>query len=457
MAQLASWQRDILERGGLYLVGGSVRDAFLVGAHKDLDFLVTGIAAEDLIVLLEKRGRVDVVGRSFGVVRFVPDEGGEQVDIALPRREVSTGSGHRDFAVDFDPSIPVEVDLGRRDFTMNAMAMEFASDRLIDPFGGLDDIRARRLRLVFPRAFREDPLRMLRAAQFAARFELSIEPETLRAMAEDAPLVASVSPERVQEEITKLLTLAERPSAGFFLMRDTGLLPHLFPELAKCDGVAQPIEFHRYDVLTHSLYACDAAPRANLAVRLAALLHDTGKADCRQEIFDEKQARTRVVFYGHEEVSRRDAAAVLGRLRYPRTLAERVDALIACHMFGYEPAWSDAAVRRLMSRVGVDAVGDLLALRRADQIATGYARDLDSTEELARRNDAEIARASAITVRDLAIDGDDVMRELGIAPGRRVGAILANLLDEVLEVPARNDRERLLARVREIASEDRAG
>jgi hypothetical protein len=144
-------------------------------------------------------------------------------------------------------------------------------------------------------------------------------------------------------------------------------------------------------------------------------------------------------------------------LRYPRTLAERVDALIACHMFGYEPAWSDAAVRRLMSRVGVDAVGDLLALRRADQIATGYARDLDSTEELARRIDAEIARASAITVRDLAIDGDDVMRELGIAPGRRVGAILANLLDEVLEVPARNDRERLLARVREIASEDRAG
>lgn len=450
MAQLAPWQESILARGSLYLVGGSVRDGYLLGAAKDLDYLVTGVPSDVLIALLEAHGRVDVVGRSFGVIRFIPDGATAAVDIALPRREISTGSGHRDFAVDFDPSIPVETDLGRRDFTINAMAQDVANGRLIDPFGGLADLRARRLRAVSPGALREDPLRMLRAVQFAARFELEIEPATRRAIADDAPLVVTVSGERIADEFTKLLTLAEKPSVGLAIMRETGLLAHLFPELAKCAGVAQPPEWHRYDVLAHSFAACDAAPRENLAVRLAALLHDTGKADCRQEIFDEKLGRTRIVFYGHEAASRRDAAAVLARLRYPRALAERVDALIACHMFDYHAEWSDAAVRRLMARIGLDAVGDLIALRRADQIGSGYDRDTAATDELFRRIEKEIERKSAISVRDLAIGGEDVMRTLALAPGPRVGRTLAILLEDVLENPARNTREHLIARVREL-------
>lgn len=454
MSQLAAWQESILTRGSLYLVGGSVRDGFLLGAAKDLDYLVTGVPADELIALLETHGRVDVVGRSFGVIRFIADGAPAAVDIALPRREVSTGSGHREFDVDFDPAIPVETDLGRRDFTINAMAQHVATGALIDPFGGLGDLRARRLRAVSASALREDPLRMLRAVQFAARFEFEIETETLRAMTDDASLVTTVSGERIAEEFTKLLTLAEKPSIGLGILRDTGLLAHLFPELAKCDGVAQPPEWHRFDVLAHSFATCDAAPRDNLAVRLAALLHDTGKADCRQEIFDEKLERDRIVFYGHEEVSRRDAAAILARLRFPRALAERVDALIACHMFDYHGEWSDAAVRRLMARIGLDAVGDLIALRRADQIGSGYERDTRATDELMRRIEREIERKSAISVRDLAIGGEDVMSALSIPPGPSVGRALALLLEEVLESPARNTRENLIARLHQL---DEAG
>lgn len=441
------WREELLARGGLYLVGGSVRDAFLLGEEKDLDFLVTGVSADDLVALLERHGRVEIVGRAFGVIRFRPAGGDATIDVALPRREVSTGVGHRDFLVESDPALPVEADLARRDFTINAMARDVRTGALIDPFGGRDDIAARRLRMVFPGAFREDPLRMLRAVQFAARFSLAIEPATLAAMRAEAALAATVSPERVQEELTKLLTRAERPSEGLRIARDTGLLRVLFPELAKTDGVEQPPDWHRYDVLEHSFRACDAAPRDNLAVRLAALLHDTGKADRRAEIDDERLGRKRVVFYGHEEVSREDARALLGRLRYARALIERVDALIAAHMFDYQPEWSDAAVRRLVARVGREAIGDLIALRRADQIGSGVPRDLAKTDELAARVAAEFERQSALTVRDLAVDGGDVMRVLGVGPGPAVGRVLARLLDEVLEDPARNERERLLARI----------
>ncbi len=452
MSRVEPWQEEITTRGALYLVGGSVRDALLVGEEKDRDFLVTGIAAGELAAILRRHGRVEVVGRAFGVIRFRPEGADEIVDVALPRREVSTGPGHREFAVDCDPSLPVEADLGRRDFTMNAIAKEIPSGRIVDPFDGQADIAAKRIRMVFAGAFREDPLRMLRAVQFAARFGLAIEDQTLRALREDAPLARTVSPERIQEEMTKLLTLADEPSVGLRIARDAGLLAVLFPELAKIDGVAQPPEWHLHDVLEHSFRACDAAPRDNLTVRLAALLHDTGKADRRMEIVDEKTGLPRVVFYGHEDVSRIDARAVLERLRYPRALADRVDALIAAHMFDYHAGWSDAAVRRLVARVGRDAIGDLLALRRADQIGSGVPRDLPATEELRARIEAEFARQSALSVRDLAVNGEDVMRVLGVAPGRAVGRALAILLDEVLEDPSRNDRERLLARVAEIGA-----
>ena len=312
----------IYDAGGrAYEVGGSIRDWLLGLRHKDSDLLVTGIAIDKLTRLLKKFGEVYTVGKSFGVIKFHPSSDPEVcLDIALPRKEVSTGAGHRDFQVDFDPNLSVEVDLSRRDFTVNAMAMELGTERLIDPFQGKTDLANKLLRMVSLKAFEEDPLRILRGIQFAARFQLTIEPATLDAMKEASGLIATISAERIGEELKKLLS-AERPSVGFILMRDIGVLKPLFPELAENVGVEQGNKFHKDDVFMHTMRVLDASrkdeaiPNAgDLELMLAALFHDIGKA--RTKGFDKE--KNRMTFYNHQLLSKRMAkkrmSASIGQL-----------------------------------------------------------------------------------------------------------------------------------------------
>ncbi len=202
----------LLDRGKVYEVGGCIRDSFLNRevAAKDRDYLIAGIPFDDLVVLLRKFGRVDLVGRSFGVIKFTAHNNGSgpypTVDIALPRKEYSTGAAHRDFKVDFDHTVPIESDLLRRDFTINAIARDLATGKFIDPLGGQADLGNRLLRMIDPSNFEDDPLRILRGIQFAARFELTIEPDTLAAMRENVNLMSTVTAERINEELGKLLT-----------------------------------------------------------------------------------------------------------------------------------------------------------------------------------------------------------------------------------------------------------
>jgi len=218
-----------LPPGSLYAVGGRVRDE-LRSQHervpvpaKDLDYVVLGVERDDLLERLRRVGPADVVGASFAVVKVLV--AGTSVDVALPRRERSTGAGHRDFAVDSGPGIPLEDDLARRDFRMNMMARRLPDGDVVDPYDGAADIRAKRIDVLRIEAFEEDPLRMLRACQFGARFEFSISERTLKAMRAAAPLVQTVSAERVRDEIAKFLVAAPRPSRGIELMREAGLLP----------------------------------------------------------------------------------------------------------------------------------------------------------------------------------------------------------------------------------------
>lgn len=235
-----SFLKAIEEKGGcVYEVGGTLRDLLMGVPQKDKDLLVTGIPMQELAMLLAKHGKVQLVGKSFGVIKFRPHQGHSEFDIALPRQERSTGSGHKDFEVEYDPFLPVEKDLGRRDFTVNAMARDLQKGEIIDPFGGQEDLKNKILKQVFPQAFEEDPLRMLRAVQFSARFGLTIEPNTLQSMKTHAGLISTVSPERIIEEIKKLF-MASKPSLGFFLMRDTGLLKYVFPDMVPMIGVPQP-------------------------------------------------------------------------------------------------------------------------------------------------------------------------------------------------------------------------
>lgn len=435
---------EVLPRGSLYVVGGRVRDEIRAGATEatvaaDSDYVVTGLTIEELTDRLERIGRVDRVGASFSILKLTTD--GETVDIALPRRERSLGLGHRDFDVQSGPDVPLAEDLARRDFRMNMLARALPSGELVDPFGGEADIRARRIDILNPRAFEDDPLRMLRAAQFAARLEYDPTPATKAAMSASAGLVTTVSAERVHDELTKLLRYAARPSIGLELLRGTSVLEHLWPELLEGVGIEQN-QWHAYDVWTHAMTTLDATPPGDPIVRLAALFHDIGKP----------RTKDGPHFYRHEIVGAEMARAMLVRLRFSNETVETVERLVRQHMFSTDPAMSDAALRRFIRRVGIEGVERLFALRQADVVGSGLPKRGDHNERFADRVRAEIARKPPFSVTDLAVNGDDVVDAMiarGLAPpafrgDRRVGNALRWLFEQVTDVPERNERSALL-------------
>lgn len=428
----------ILAAGRIYEVGGAVRDSLMPGRKvKDRDYLVTGVPYDQLTKILRPHGRVDLVGRSFGVIKFTEfrKEKSYTFDISLPRREHSTGVGHKDFEVDFDPSIKVEDDLTRRDFTINAMAIALDSDRLIDPLGGKLDLENRRLRMTSEQSFKEDPLRMLRAIQFAARFEFTIEDQTLAAIREHVGLIDTVSPERIAEELNKLLVLAQKPSIGFRFMQELGLLGHILPELEACVGVEQPGGFHAYNVFDHTLVCIDEAP-PKLNVRMAALFHDINKPQAKR-LTDEGGA----TFYGHDTVGARTAKKVLKRLHYGNDFIKEVVTLVDRHMFTTDV--TDKGMRRLIRRVGQELIFDLLDLRRADVVAQGKGGTTEDVDEFEQQIQDEIDRKPPFSLSDLAINGHDIMKRYDINPSPIIGKILNHLMEQVLDNPENNTRETL--------------
>lgn len=431
---------DILRAGRIYEVGGAVRDRLLArGAEvKDHDYLVTGIRYDDLTSILHRHGRVDLVGRSFGVIKFTQFRKGTHYtfDISLPRREHSTGVGHKDFEVTYDPDIPVEDDLIRRDFTINAMAMSLDNEQLVDPLHGQLDLQNRMIRMTSPQSFVEDPLRMLRAVQFSARFHFMIEPETFKAIRDHAELIKSVSAERIADELTKLLERADAPSDGFRIMQTTGLLKHILPELDACVGVTQPGPYHKYDVFEHTMHVLDAA-KPSLRLRLAALFHDIRKPQHRRV----SEEGDRATFYGHEIGGARAARDVMRRLRFSNDLTKEVTTLVERHMF--TTAVSDKGLRRLVKRVGTDLIWDLLDLRRADVAGQGMNGKTDDVDQFEAEIKAELDKRPPFGLGDLALSGHDIMTMFGIPPSPPVGKILNYLMEKVLDNPEDNTRERL--------------
>jgi poly(A) polymerase/tRNA nucleotidyltransferase (CCA-adding enzyme) len=243
--------------------------------------------------------------------------------------------------------------------------------------------------------------------------------------------------------MTRLLAQCDTPSRGLILFHHLGVLSRFFPELADSFGVTQN-EYHPDDVFMHSVKSCDSAPQDNLAVRWAALLHDLGKVTKRMVIEGENGESDRVVFYQHEEESARIAHHVLTRLRYSAVFVRKVESLVAHHMFLYQPEWRDATVRRFINRVGEGNVEDMFALRVADCMSRGMEEEVIKLEELRERVQKELETRHALSVKDLAIDGADLIRELQIKEGPDVGRILNELFDDVVENPDLNNRETLL-------------
>jgi tRNA nucleotidyltransferase (CCA-adding enzyme) len=425
--------RRLREQGHqAWLVGGGIRDLIL--GREPLDWDVATSAGPAAV--MELWPQAVPTGVRHGTVTLPLREG--PVEITTYRTEGPYTDGRHPDWVNFGASL--EEDLARRDFTVNAMAFDPETATLVDPEGGIEDLAGRVIRTVGdPDArFREDGLRPLRGIRFAAVLEFSVDPETLAAIARARDGVARVARERVRDELLKLLG-APRPSIGIELLRQTGLLGGILPELLDEVGVAQN-RFHAHDVYEHSLHAVDAVPRERPLVRLAALLHDIGKPSTRAVVDGEG------TFYNHQRVGAEMARDILERLRFSRDDRDLVSHLVDEHMFHYTQEWSDGAVRRFLRRVGTESLDDQFQLREADNAARGVeSGDAGTLGELRARIDAVLARREAIAVQDLAVQGDDVMRALGIGPGPEVGRALHALLDRVLEDPGLNERERLLA------------
>ena len=429
----------VLPPESLYAVGGRVRDEFrsefdgVARPQKDLDYVVVGLQLADLLDRLAEIGDVNVVGASFAVVKLRAAEG--SADLALPRRERSTGAGHRDFVVESGPAIPLEDDLARRDFRMNMIARAVSDGRIVDPYGGVRDIRARRIDILTEATFIEDPLRMFRAAQFSARFGFSVTGRAMAAMRRAAGLALTVSPERIGEEMTKLAMAPEHPSRGLEVLRSGGVLHELWPELLDGVGMEQN-EWHAFDVYRHNIAAFDAMPPTSPVHRFAAVLHDVGKA----------RTKDGPHFYRHEQVGADLSEAMLGRLRLSRATIEEVSHLVRSHMYAADPSFEPKALRRFVRRIGPEGLEPLFALRHADIAGSGLPKRDDSNERFEARVFQIVEEQPAFSVRDLAIGGDVVRRLIEEMAGEvlsrrgdpRIGDVLRYLFERVTDDPSLN-------------------
>jgi len=440
--------KDLRQSGGVvFEVGGSVRDYFLGRHIKDYDLVICRLPLHEIKKILARHGIVSLVGKSFGIIKFKSTKFDCQLDIALPRKERSTGSGHRDFDVDFDPHIPIEEDLKRRDFTINAMALEIGSSRFIDPYQGKNDIDHKLIRSIQKGSFEEDPLRLLRAIQFATRFNFKIEEKTWEEIISNNKLIRTVSSERISEEINKLLS-SDKPSQGFHLMHESGLLQEIFPELEATINVEQGNKIQNDDVFKHTMRVLDAARKdnaiensGNLDLLLAALYHDVGKSKTKRFFPQEDK----ITFYGHQLVSKRMLIKRFNTLKLSHIGAniEDVSCLIEHHMFQTKSFFSDKAIRRFINKIGKDLIFKLIDLRIADNRGGKYPDGIKGIQKLKKRIIQEIEKESPFGIKDLAINGHDIM-DLGIQEGPDVGRILHQLLEIVLDDPTKNTREALL-------------
>ena len=437
-----------------YLVGGAVRDELLGRESKDADFLVPGLDSAGLQEALSPHGRVEelvVGGRPVGMrlypkrreIRALAPAG---IEFAPPRRERSTGHGRHEFEIVVDPTASVEDDLGRRDFTINAIARRLSDGAIVDPFDGRGDLERGALRTVSPESFAEDPLRLVRGLRFVSQLGLEPDEATLRQMRERAALVAHVSGERIggglaadgMGELSKLL-LGRAPWRALLIARDTGVLAALIPEFGPSIGFDSHSKDHALTVDEHIFlvvqHAADAG--APLRVRLATLFHDLGKA-----VQGERP--------DHAEVGAELAEQAMRRLRYSNELREQVVRIVRSHPFWLERGDALEA-RRFLARHGDGLALDLLDHWEADLRGRDQSPAVvEKLERVARYRQVVAAElTSPHRLADLAVDGGDLL-ELGYTPGPALGQALAALLGEVVDDPERNRRELLLERALEL-------
>lgn len=419
----------------LYIVGGAVRDHLLGKGCEDYDF-TTDALPEQVISLFR---HVIPTGIDHGTVTVHFEK--QSFEVTTFRSEGDYLDGRHPSSVTYVRSLAE--DLKRRDFTINAFAVDCFDGSIIDLNGGMEDLKKRTIRAIGEphQRFGEDALRMLRACRIAAKLDFTIEEETLIAIGSLRHTLAKVSAERIRDELFKLVG-SDHPGKGLHYLQRTGMLAVILPELAKGEGVWQG-GMHHEDVLSHNIstLVASASLSESVEVRLAALLHDIGKSEVAEPGVD------RNTFYRHEIVGEKLTKAIMKRLKASNEQTKTVCHLVRHHMFDYQSSWSDSAVRRFITRIGLEYIPLLFSLRMADQIAISGKADYPLLGELKDRIEGILAAKDALSIKDLAVDGNDLM-EVGIPKGKRIGATLAFLFESVLDDPKQNTREQLLLLVK---------
>lgn len=450
LAELAPLAKRFREANArLYLVGGTVRDLLLDRATEELDFDLTTDALPEQTKKLVA-GWADAVwaaGERFGTISLQKD--GRIFEITTHRAEAYSPDSRKP---DVQFSLDIGTDLSRRDFTVNAMALEITADapELVDPYGGVADLLSKTLRtpLSPTESFSDDPLRMMRAARFMSALQLQPVPELVEAVRAMHERLTIISAERVRNELDRLL-VTDHPSLGLWFLVDTGLAEHFFPELPAMKLEQDPIHRHK-DVLTHTFAVVenvrrDAAPQFDFRItRLAALFHDIGKPKTRA--FADGKG---VTFHHHEVVGARMAKKRLLAMRYSTQDVEAITELVALHLrfHTYQMGWSDSAVRRYVRDAG-PLLTELNVLTRCDCTTRNEKKALmlsKRMDELEARI-AELAKSEELAALRPEMDGAQVMEHLSLSPGRQVGAALNFLMDIRLdegELGAEEIRNRL--------------
>lgn len=424
----------------IYAVGGSVRNMILKKSSNDWDF--TTDAEPDEIQKLFPDSFYD---NSFGTVGIpIKNKDGNTLsvfEVTTFRTEGSYSDNRRPDQVSWGKSL--DEDLKRRDFTINAIAYD--GEKIIDPLNGEEDLKNKTVKAVFDpdKRFQEDALRMLRGVRIATELGFTIEEKTFDAIKKNASLLSKISGERVRDELIKLLSSAY-PADGILILKNSLLLNIILPELSLCFGVGQisPKRHHTLDVGNHLVESLRNCPSDDPIVRFATLLHDIGKPQTRKEIDGV------ITFYNHEIVGAGIVRRILDRLRFSKKDREKIYRLVRFHQFSVDERQTDSALRRILRNVGVENMDDMLALRTGDRLGGG-ARETSWRLELFKKRLIEV-QIIPFSVADLKISGYDVMKELNIKPGPKVGEVLNDLFKQVEEGKIKNEKEILLEEIKKI-------
>ncbi|AEV28344.1 putative domain HDIG-containing protein [Sphaerochaeta pleomorpha str. Grapes] len=416
----------------LYIVGGAIRDYLLGIENDDFDF-TTDAEPTEVISLFH---HVIPTGIAHGTVTVIFEK--QKFEVTTFRSDGSYVDGRHPESVTFIRNL--EEDLKRRDFTINAFAADCSTGEIIDLHDGRKDLKNQCIRAIGdPQLrFKEDALRIFRGCRLASKLNFSIEKETLEAMRDLKDNLLLVSMERIRDELFKMVE-SNQPIIGLTYLKQTSILTLLFPALAKGEGIEQG-GMHHQDILSHNFSSCQAAADMHfpLEVRLAALFHDIGKSTT---IANKNGVNT---FYQHEIVGQKETKKIMSHLKASNEQINTVSLLVREHMFSYKEDWTDSAVRRFINRVGLAYIPLLFQLRLADQKAIHDSIDITMVSELDGRIQKILSAHDALSIRDLAINGNDLM-QAGIPKGPRIGQLLNLLLETVLDDPKQNKKEQLLA------------